>query len=150
MQTTFFILLFGDSKNRVWYKELLCQLSTALEWMLIGGDYWSGKLLRHVNLQRVMTQATELLVSYPDHEQQTDNMQQHSMVLTAENAVTNQIQDNKNTSPIITNFERIDSTIPKMEMIFNLYQANNKMVHSNAINIQKTLFSATKSGLKCN
>ena len=120
--------------------ELLCQLSIALEWMLIGGDYWSGKLLKHINLQRVMTSATELLVSYPDHEQQTDNTQQNSMVLTTENTVTNQIQDNKNMSPVVTNFAQIDRTIPKMDMIFNLYYRQIiKMLHSNAINIQKSL-----------
>ena len=37
------------------------------------------------------------------------------------NAITNQIGDNKNTSPVITNFVQIDSTTPEMEMNLNVY-----------------------------
>ena len=62
-----------------------------------------------------------VLVSYPDPEQGSGDTQQNSMVLTAKNAVTNQILHNKNTSPVVTNFAQIDSMTPKMELNFNIY-----------------------------
>ena len=51
------------------------------------------------------------------------------------NVVTNQIQDNKSMSPVITNFARIDSMIPKVEMNFRQIL---EMLHRNAINVKKT------------
>ena len=50
------------------------------------------------------------VVSYLDPEQGSGNMQQ---VLTTENVITNQIQDNKYMSPVITNFVWIDNMTPK-------------------------------------
>ena len=38
------------------------------------------------------------------------------IVPTTENVVTNQFQDNKNTSPVVINFMWIDSMIPEMEI----------------------------------
>ena len=44
------------------------------------------------------------IVSYPDPEQESGDTQYNSVVLTTINAITNQIRDNKNTSPVVTNF----------------------------------------------
>ena len=59
---------------------------------------------------------------YPDPEQGSGDTKLKSSVLTIENAVINQIEDNKNTSLVITNFVLIDkcSIKPKMEMNFNV------------------------------